>query len=74
MTYKNVDAYGMWVTHYLSIPMLISGERLLLLGAEVFESLKYDVGGRMDKLKWPEKTTNEDVLQHIGEKRMISYV
>ena len=24
---------------------------------------------RMEKIKWPEKVTNEEVFEHIGEKR-----
>ena len=26
---------------------------------------------RMEKIKWPEKVTNEQVLEHIGEKRTL---
>ena len=26
---------------------------------------------RMEKIKWPEKVTNEQVLKHIGEKRTL---
>ena len=25
----------------------------------------------MEKIKWPEKVTNEQVLEHIGEKRIL---
>jgi hypothetical protein len=26
---------------------------------------------RMEKIKWPEKVTNEQVIEHIGEKRTL---
>ena len=25
----------------------------------------------MEKIKWPEKVTNEEILEHIGEKRTL---
>ena len=29
---------------------------------------------RKEKIKWSEEVTNEQVFEHIGEKRTISYI
>ena len=39
------------------------------IGAEVFGELENMVLERMEKIKWSEKVTNEQVLERIREKR-----
>ena len=42
---------------------------LKTLERKYLESFEMGCWRRMEKIKWPEKVTNEQVLEHIGEKR-----
>ena len=41
------------------------------LEQKYLESFKIYCSRRMEKIKWSDKMTNEEVLEHIGEKRML---
>ena len=41
------------------------------IGAEVLESFEMWCWRRMEKIKWSERVTNEQVLDRIGEKRTL---
>ena len=39
--------------------------------AEVFQSFEIWCSRRMERIKWPEKVTNEQLIERIGEKRTL---
>ena len=58
---------------HCTIRICLRGLDTKKIGVGVYESFEMWCWRRMEKVKWSEKETNEEVLEHIGEKRTLIF-